>query len=80
MPLQVSIAANGRMSLPADLRKRLGLSNGGAVFVEETIEGIMLRTAAQIVAHAQALAARYADVDGGTVDEFIAARVAETGQ
>ena len=48
------------MSLPADLRKRLGLVEGGAVFVEETEDGIVLRTAAQTVAHAQAIAKRFA--------------------
>lgn len=80
MTVQVTITANGRMSLPSDMRKRLGLAKGGAVFVEETPEGVVMRTASQVVAHAQALAKSYADVDGGTVDDFVANRVAESGQ
>jgi len=59
--IQVNITPQGRMSLPADLRKRLGLVRGGAVFLEETEDGIVIRTAAQAVAHAQAIAKRFAD-------------------
>ena len=59
MTIQVNITPTGRMSLPADLRKRLGLSDGGAVFLEETADGVVLRTAGQAVAHARAIAKRY---------------------
>jgi AbrB family looped-hinge helix DNA binding protein len=79
MTVQVTITASGRMSLPADMRKRLGLAEGGSVFVEETPDGVVLRTSAQVVAHAQALARQYAQVEGASVDEFIANRVAESG-
>jgi AbrB family looped-hinge helix DNA binding protein len=80
MATQITVTANGRMSLPADIRKRLGLAQGGAVFVDETPEGVMLRTAEQIVAHARALAKQYDQVDGGSVDAFLTSRVAESGQ
>lgn len=81
MTIQVNITPNGRMSLPADLRKRLGLAEGGAVFLEETEDGIVLRTAAQAVAHAQAIARRFTEgnVDA-SVDAFLANRVAESGE
>ncbi|ANI79085.1 hypothetical protein EP837_02690 [Sphingobium sp. EP60837] len=36
MWVQVTITPNGRMSLPVDIRKRLGLARGGALLVEET--------------------------------------------
>lgn len=80
MSVQVAITASGRMSLPAPIRKRLGLNNGGIVIVEETPDGVVLRTAAQVVAHAQVLAKRYASAEGGSVDDFIANRANETGQ
>ena len=81
MTVQVTITPNGRMSLPADIRKRLGLSGGGALLVEEMPDGIVLRTVAQSIAHAQALARRYtADKPEASVDAFLANRRAESGE
>ncbi|QTH24758.1 MULTISPECIES: AbrB/MazE/SpoVT family DNA-binding domain-containing protein [Sphingomonadaceae] len=82
MTIQVTITPNGRMSLPADLRKRLGLADGGAVFLEETEDGVVLRTAAQAVAHAQAIAKRFATSrkDDASVDAFLANRRVESGE
>lgn len=81
MTLQVNITANGRMSLPADVRKRLGLMSGGAVFLEETDDGVVLRTAAQAVARAQALAKQYTGGQPGAgVDEFLAQRREDSGE
>ena len=56
MTVQVTITPSGRLSLPADIRRRLGLSGGGELVLEETPDGVILRTVAQSVAHAQALA------------------------
>ena len=81
MSFQVKITPNGRMSLPADLRKRLGLSDGGALIVEETSDGVILRTVAQSVAHARALARQYtADKPEASVDSFLANRRADSGE
>ena len=81
MTVQVNIRPNGRMSLPADIRKRLGLKAGGAVFIEETEDGVILRTAAQAVARAQAIAKRFTDGNpDASVDAFLAHRRAESGK
>lgn len=81
MTVQVTITPNGRMSLPADIRKRLGLSSGGALLVEELPDGIVLRTVAQSISHAQALARKYtADKPEASVDAFLANRRAESGE
>ena len=81
MTVQVNITPNGRMILPADLRKRLGLADGGAVFLEETEDGVVLRTAAQAVARAQAIAKRFTEgKPEASVDAFLARRVAESGE
>lgn len=81
MTIQVNITPQGRMSLPADVRKRLGLVEGGAVFLEETEDGIVLRTAAQAVAHAQAIAKRFADSGkDASVSGFLAHRKADSGE
>lgn len=81
MPIQVNITPNGRMSLPAALRKRLGLTKGGAAFLEETDDGVVLRTAAQAVARAKAIAQRFTEgKPEASVDAFLANRVAESGE
>jgi AbrB family looped-hinge helix DNA binding protein len=81
MTYQVKITANGRMSLPADLRKRLGLGGGGALLIEETADGIVLRTTAQAVANAQAIVRKYTDGNpNASVDAFLANRRKEWGE
>ena len=81
MTVQVTITSNGRMSLPADIRKRLGLAGGGALLVEETEDGVILRTVAQSVSHAQALARKYtAGKAEASVDAFLAGRRSDSGE
>lgn len=81
MTYQVKITASGRLSLPADLRKRLGLSSGGNLLIEETDNGIVLRTTAQAVANAQAIVRKYTgDNPEASVDAFLANRRKEWGE
>lgn len=81
MTLQINVTPNGRMSLPADIRRRLGLNGGGAIYLDETEDGVILRTAAQAVARAQALAKRYTgDNPDASVDAFLAKRREESGE
>lgn len=81
MTIQVNITPQGRMSLPADVRKRLGLADGGAVFLEETEDGVVLRTAAQAVARAQAIAKRFAEKGRDvSVESFLAHRKEDSGE
>ena len=53
--MKARVMPDGRVSLPADLRKRHGLAQGGEVIVEDTGDAIVLRTLDQVVARAQAL-------------------------
>jgi AbrB family looped-hinge helix DNA binding protein len=79
--LQINITPNGRMSLPADVRKRLGLTDGGAVYLDETEDGVVLRTANQAVARAQALAKQYTGGNpDATVDAFLNRRREDSGE
>lgn len=81
MTVQINITPNGRMSLPVDIRKRLGLTEGGAVFLEETADGVVIRTAAQAVARAQAIAKAFAAGRGDvSVDAFLAQRRKDSGE
>jgi AbrB family looped-hinge helix DNA binding protein len=73
--IKTKVTAEGRMSLPADIRKRHGLAQGGEVLVEDTGDAIVLRTLDQVVARAQALSRRLvADRPGASVDDFLAER------
>ena len=81
MTLQINITANGRMSLPADIRKRLGLTGGGTIYLDETEDGVVLRTANQAVARAQALAKQYTGGNpDASVDAFLGRRREDSGE
>lgn len=81
MTVHVTITPNGRMSLPSDIRKRLGLADGGELIVEETEDGVILRTLSQAIAHAQALAHKFtAGNPDASVDAFLAGRRADSGE
>ena len=81
MTIHVNVAPNGRMSLPMDIRKRLGLVDGGSVIIEETSDGIMLRTVSQVVARAQALTRQYTEGRlEASVNAFLADRRTESGE
>ena len=81
MTVQIRITPAGRMSLPSGIRKRLGLANGGSVLIEETDDGIIMRTASQAVSHAQALAKKYTEGrEDASVASFLANRREESGE
>ncbi|GAC1574743.1 MAG: hypothetical protein NVS3B5_05240 [Sphingomicrobium sp.] len=80
MTRHVTIMANGRMSLPASIRKRMGLKGGGALLLEETSDGIVLRSVSQAVARAQGLAKKYANHQDASVEAFLANRKTDSGE
>jgi AbrB family looped-hinge helix DNA binding protein len=76
--MKARVMPDGRVSLPADLRKRHGLSRGGEVIVEDTGDAIVLRTLDQVVARAQALSRKLVgDTTGASVMDFLADRARE---
>ena len=57
------------------------LTSGGAVYLDETDDGVVLRTAAQAVARAQALAKRFtAGNPEASVEAFLSRRREESGE
>jgi AbrB family looped-hinge helix DNA binding protein len=74
MTSKATVTASGRMSLPADIRKRYGLSKGGDVIVEDTGDAIIIRTLDQTVQRAQAMARRLIQESHASVDDFLADR------
>ena len=68
---EIPIQENGRMILPMELRKSLGLEKGDRVLIEAEGETITLTTARQRRKKAQEIAARYATPGEAVVDDFL---------
>ena len=74
-PILGRVSKSGRVQLPAELRRAVGLENGGDVVIELDELGIRIRTVAAVVAHAQALTRQLlGKAPSASVDAFIAAR------
>lgn len=75
MVAHVKVAANGRVCIPADVRARLGIKDGDKLVLDETEEGLFLRTLDQSVRSAQALVRKLRQNGANlSVDDFIAER------
>jgi AbrB family looped-hinge helix DNA binding protein len=78
--IRATVTPEGRLSLPAEVRKRHGLSTGGEVLIEDRGDAIVLRTLDQVVARAQELSRRLVEGrPGASVDDFLAERGREAG-
>jgi bifunctional DNA-binding transcriptional regulator/antitoxin component of YhaV-PrlF toxin-antitoxin module len=78
---RITLAADGRINLPVDPRRRMGLMDGGVLLVEDIQYGVILRTVEQSIAEARALSCNYtADKPEASVDAFLANRRAESGE
>jgi AbrB family looped-hinge helix DNA binding protein len=76
--VKAKVTPDGRLSLPADLRKRHGLSQGGEVIVEDAGDAIILHTLDQVVARAQALSRKLTShAPTASVQGFLADRTGE---
>lgn len=76
--MRAKVMPDGRLSLPAGLRKKHGLAQGGEVIVEDAGDAIVLRTLDQVVARAQALSRKLVgDKAGASVEDFLSDRARE---
>ncbi len=76
--MKARVMADGRVSLPVELRKKHGLLHGGELIVEDAGDAIVLRTVDQAVARAQSLSRRLvAGQTGTSVEDFLADRARE---
>jgi len=68
------IDKQGRLVIPADMRRQMGLEDGGPVTL--TLEGDQLRVSTVVagIRQAQAIARKYTKGRTGIVDEFLAER------
>jgi AbrB family looped-hinge helix DNA binding protein len=74
MGIQVRVSPSGRISIPADVRKQLGLEKGGSLMLNVDEYGITLTNFQQRIAKAQSL---YREAMKGKVDFTIAEFLAE---
>jgi bifunctional DNA-binding transcriptional regulator/antitoxin component of YhaV-PrlF toxin-antitoxin module len=81
MGIEINVAANGRMVLPVEVRKRMGLENGGRLFLNESEFGLELSSVQQRVGRAQAF---YEEISRGkpsfTVDDFLEQKRADVAR
>jgi AbrB family looped-hinge helix DNA binding protein len=76
--MKAKVMADGRVSLPAELRKKHGLTRGSEVIIEDAGDAIVLRTVDQVVARAQALSRKLvAGKPRASVEDFLANRAQE---
>jgi bifunctional DNA-binding transcriptional regulator/antitoxin component of YhaV-PrlF toxin-antitoxin module len=78
---KAQVSLSGRLSLPADLRKAVGLEKGGTVILELDGNDIRIRTLSEAVARAQELSKRLlAGKPALSVDDFLAHRRQDWGE
>lgn len=73
--IRVKISESGRVSIPAEVRKVMGLERGGVVTMELAGNELRIRTLREGVARAQALARHLVGARTGNLsDDLIAER------
>lgn len=70
----LTIAPNGRVVIPANMRAQLGLQGGGKVLARLVDGTLVFEPIDVAVRRAQAMVARYVPSDAGLADELIAER------
>ena len=71
---RLKVPKNGRVVIPADFRKALGVASGGEIILQWEDDGARITTMKQNVERAQRHARQYAKPGVSMVDEFIAER------
>lgn len=72
---RTKVSASGRVTLPADVRRRLGVGNGGDVFIELRGDEVVIAPIDQAVVVARDVARRVAaGRPEASVDAFLADR------
>ncbi|WP_343712794.1 AbrB/MazE/SpoVT family DNA-binding domain-containing protein [Inquilinus sp.] len=79
--VKAKVSESGRLSIPADMRRAVGLEHGGDVVVELDGRDIRIRTLDEVIAQAQALTRRLlGDGPEASVDAFLAERRREAAK
>jgi len=75
---ETRVDANGRIVLPAAVRRQLGVGPGDGVIIRTEADGVRVLAAAEAVREAQALIRSRARGKGSLVEDLLAWRRAET--
>jgi AbrB family looped-hinge helix DNA binding protein len=79
--VQGRVSKSGRISIPAEFRKAVGLEHGGNVVIELIGREIRIKTIDEVVAQARAIARRLtAGNPDASVDAFLADRRREAAR
>ena len=79
-PISVTLAANGRVVIPAPLRAALGLKEGARLVARVVDGAIVIEPIEAAIQRAQSIVARYASDGPGLADDLIADRRAEAAR
>jgi len=75
---RAKVSASGKITIPLELLRAIGLADGGDVLLELDGRDIRIRTVAEVVAQAQALSRQLlGDRAGASVDDFLKERRSE---
>jgi AbrB family looped-hinge helix DNA binding protein len=77
---KTKMGQSGRVVIPGEYRRRLGLRSGDEIIMHLDEEGLHLYTPAQAVARAQALVRRYVPEGRSLSDELISERREEAAR
>lgn len=75
--LRARVSETGRLSLPAELRREVGLEKGGVVRIEVVDGAIRIRTMKDVKEHVRELARATGLADKASVAGFLAFRAEE---
>ena len=71
MGIEIIVSPNGRIVIPADVRRQLGLEQGGTLMLDVDKFGLTLTTAKQRVLKAQQLDKQLGQGKAASVDDFL---------
>jgi len=72
--MKLKMSSNGRIVVPADFRKALGVPKGGEIFLQWEDDGLRITTMKQNISRAQRHARQYLRPGVSLADELIAER------
>lgn len=77
--VETVLGRNGRVVIPAELRRQLGVETGDRLILDLDEDGVVIRTPAMALRRAQALVRRYVPPGRDLAAELLAERREESG-